>query len=235
MKEDIEKLKQAGSIAKETVAYARSITKKGMPLLKIAEDIEEFIRKKGAQPAFPVNLSINEIAAHATPIYNDEQTAHGLLKIDIGVHLDGWAADTALSLDLENNQENQNLIDAAEAGLKAALKITKLNLSLSKLGGAIEQAIKEKKVQPIINLSGHSIEHYNLHAGFSIPNIETPTNEILEEGIYAIEPFTTTGSGTVKEGKPSTIYHLQAENAVRDPFARELLTYIQKTYNTLPL
>src|SRR3989344_929140 len=97
--EAIEKLKKAGSIAKEVIIYAKSIIKKDMSLLEIAAKIEAKIVELGARPAFPVTLSINEIAAHATPTYNDSSVAYGLLKVDLGVHIDGYVADTAFSVD----------------------------------------------------------------------------------------------------------------------------------------
>ena len=95
-KKEIEKLIEAGKIAKQIVEYAKSFIKKDMPLLEIAIKIDEKIISLKAKPAFPVNLSINEIAAHSTPSYNDETLAAGLLKVDIGVHIDGYVADLSL-------------------------------------------------------------------------------------------------------------------------------------------
>ena len=120
MKQDVGKIVRAGEIAREAVAYARTIAKKGSSLRELAEQIEGKIRELGGKPAFPVNLSINEIAAHATPAHDSDDKAHGLLKVDIGVHLDGFIADTAFSVDLENSEENKKLIEAAEAALSAA-------------------------------------------------------------------------------------------------------------------
>jgi len=83
-----------------------------MPLLEIAEKIENKIIELGGKMAFPTNLSINNIAAHYTPSYDDKSLAHGLLKIDLGVHIDGWIADTAFSMDLEDSEENKKLIQS---------------------------------------------------------------------------------------------------------------------------
>ncbi|MBX4196256.1 type II methionyl aminopeptidase [Candidatus Pacearchaeota archaeon] len=231
---DIEKLKRAGAIAKEVVAYARGMVKKGMPLLEIADKIESKIRELKANPAFPVNLSINEIAAHATPSANDETRASGLLKIDIGVHIDGYVADTAFSLDLEGDEENKRLIAAAEEALKHGVKEINIGTPLKKIGKAIESAIKSYNVQPIQNLSGHSIEQYDLHSGITIPNYDNHQETEIAQGVYAIEPFATSGLGEVKDGKPSGIYHLEKPGNVRDSFAREVLAFIEEEYATLP-
>jgi len=234
--EEIKKLKQAGKIAAQVVDFAKTIVKKGTPLLEIAEKIELKIKELGGEPAFPVNLSIDQVAAHYTPTYNDKTIASGLLKVDIGVHINGFIADTAFSIDLENNKENQELIKAAQAGLDAGLEKAKISSQLQEIGEAIEKAIKSKKAIPIQNLSGHSIEKFNLHSGISIPNYNNSSTLELEEGTYAIEPFTTLeiGTGSIKEGKTSNIYKLENLKNVRDKKAREVLSFIVENYNQLP-
>ncbi len=232
--EEIEKLKKAGTIAKQVREYARSFIEPGMSLFEIAEKIEAKILELGGKPAFPVNLSINEIAAHATPSFNDQTKASGLLKVDIGVHIEGFIADTALSLDLENSEENKKLIQAAEEALEKAIKSIKLNTPINEIGKAIEKTITSHNLEPIRNLSGHGINRYNLHTGTNIPNHDSNQTSQIQEGVYAIEPFTTTGAGVVIDGKPSGIYHLENNNPVRDQQARQILEYIKEEYKTLP-
>ena len=233
-KEEIEKLKQAGEISRKVKDYAKQLVKPGMPLLEIAEKIEAKILELKAKPAFPVNLSINEIAAHATPSSTDSSVASGLLKVDIGVHIDGFVADSAISLDLESSQENKKLIESAQEALDKALEVFKLEAKLKDVGAAIEKSIQSHGFQPIRNLSGHSIEQYDLHAGTTIPNFNNSSVKIIEEGVYAIEPFVTPGFGSVKDGRQSGIYKLIKESNVRDSFAREVLAFIIEEYDTLP-
>ncbi len=231
---DKEKILQAGNIAKKVKEYAKSFIKKGMSLLEIAEKIESQIIKLGGKPAFPVNLSINEIAAHYTPPYNDILLAHGLLKVDFGVHVDGWIADTAFSLDLESSEENKRLIQASETALKNAIQKTKNGISLSDIGKTIQESIEEQGFSPITNLSGHEMKEYDLHAGLTIPNIENKTSEKMKKGLYAIEPFATNRSGSVIDGKPSGIYLLINKKNIRNAEARKILEFITKEYKTLP-
>ncbi len=231
---EIEKLKKAGEITVQVKAFAKSFIVKGMPLLEIAEKIEAKIGDLGGKPAFPVNLSINEFAAHSTPTYNDTQTASGLLKVDIGVHIDGWVADTAITLDLENSEENKKLIEAAEAALKEAVQTASLDVPLTNIGEVIEKKIKSFGFLPVQNLSGHSIEQWNLHAGITVPNFGNAQQKRLAEGVYAIEPFSTNGFGAVRDGRKSGIYSVQKSGNVRDPFARAVLEFIDKEYQTLP-
>ncbi|MCX6746717.1 MAG: type II methionyl aminopeptidase [Candidatus Pacearchaeota archaeon] len=225
---------KAGEIASQVKQFAKSFIKADMPLLEIAEKIESQIIKLGGKPAFPVNLSINEIAAHYTPSYNDLTVAKGLLKVDFGVHIDGFIADVAFSLDLENNEENKKLIKASEKALKNAVQKTKLGIPIGEIGKAIQDSIESEGFSPIINLSGHEMQKYELHAGITIPNIDNKKTEKLQKGLYAIEPFVTTGTGKVYDGKPSGIYSLIDSKNVRNPSAREVLNFVEEEYQTLP-
>lgn len=232
--EEINDYKQAGEIARKVKEYARSIIKKDMLLLEIAEKIEGKIKELGAKPAFPVNLSINEIAAHYTPSFDDKTLACGLLKVDFGVHVNGKIADVAFSLDLENNEENKKLILASEKALANAIEIVKKEKEVWKIGKTIQEAITAFNFSPIRNLSGHELGDFRIHAGLTIPNTNNGNETILEEGAYAIEPFATIGIGSVYEGGKSGIYSLQERKAVRNMEARKLLAFIEQEYKTLP-
>jgi methionyl aminopeptidase len=225
---------KAGKIAAEVVKYAKSIIKPGVSLLEIADKIDAKIIELKAKPAFPVNLSINEIAAHDTPAFNDTRKASGLLKVDIGVQIEGCIADTAFSVDLENNEENKKLIMTAEKALLEACKTIKEGATTREIGAAIEKTIKSQGFTPINNLSGHSIEPYNLHSGVTIPNHDNSQDKEIESGVYAIEPFATTGLGSVRDGRLSGIYRIERDGAVRDNSAREVLAFIYEEYQTLP-
>jgi methionyl aminopeptidase len=233
----IENSLKAGQIASQVRQHAKKIIKKGVPLLEIAEQIENKIIELGAKPSFPVNLSINEVAAHYTPSYNDETKAHGLLKVDFGAQVNGWISDTAFSIDLENNEENKELIKASEEALNNAIELIKTkkeNITTSEIGAIIQKTIESKKLNPIVNLSGHSMQEFDLHSGITIPNIDDKRNIKIENGLYAIEPFVTSGNGKVYDGKPSGIYILNQAKNVRSPLAREILDFIIKEYQTLP-
>jgi methionyl aminopeptidase len=224
----------AGKIAQDVKKWIKPFVKKDTPLLEIAEKIENKIIELKGKPAFPTNLSINEIAAHYTPSYNDETLASGLLKVDFGVHIDGFISDTAFSVDLENSKENKRLIEASEKALEEAEKTIEKGVSTNLIGKAIQKSIESYGFSPIINLSGHQIEQYNLHSGISIPNIDNKQNLTIQPGLYAIEPFSTNGSGKVKDGKPSGIYSLIEYKNIRNPSAREILEYIAEEYQELP-
>jgi methionyl aminopeptidase len=107
-------------------------------------------------------------------------------------------------------------------------------ISTDEIGNTISKTMESDGFSPVINLSGHSMQQYELHSGITIPNINDGKNIKLKDGLYALEPFATTGSGKVHEGKPSGIYELRETKNIRNPISREILEFIKKEYNTLP-
>ncbi len=231
---DISDLRKAGKIAVEAREFSLRFVKKNMLLLEIAEKIELKIEELGGKPAFPVNLSINDMAAHYTPGFDDTNTASGLLKVDIGVQINGWIADTAFSINLEKNEINKKLIETAEKALENAINFIKKDTALGIIGSVIQESIEQNGFQPVKNLSGHEIAQWKVHAGVTVPNVDNKSPIKLSDGIYAIEPFVTNGQGVVYDGKPSGIYRFEEKKPIRDSFARRVFQFIQDEYKTLP-
>ncbi len=230
--EIIEKYRKAGKILSEVREEAARKVVVGESLLTVAEFTENLIREKGGEPAFPVNISRNDEAAHATPSFNDKSVfGKDMVKLDIGVHIDGYIADTAVTVDLSGNPR---LVEAAEAALEKALRFIHAGVNTSEIGGVVEDTIGSFGFKPIINLTGHGLAQYIQHAPPSIPNKRMPHSVVLEEGdIVAIEPFATNGAGKIHDAGNAEIYHLISNRPVRHPSARALLQEIGK-YKTLP-
>jgi len=233
--EAVEKLVRAGKIAREAATLATKLIKPGMRVSEIAFTIESYIEERGGKPAFPVNIGINYVAAHYTPLYNDPLVIpdQGVIKIDLGVHVDGYIADTAISVALSPAYEG--LVEAARSALENALKIIHPGIRAVEIGRVIENSIKSYGFNPIKNLSGHSIDRYIIHSGVTIPNYnDILARHRLTEGVYAIEPFATNGSGFVKELDTTTIYALKrARTKLRNNIS-ELYEKIYKDRLTLP-
>lgn len=233
----IENYKKAGQIARQVKEYAKSIIKKNEKLVDIAEKIESKILEIGGELAFPVNLSIDDVAAHYTPTLHDDKIAEGLLKVDIGIHVNGCICDIAFSVDLTPEKKHAKLIEASENALKSALEIIEKNVSKSTfndIGGAIKEQIQKLGFSPIRNLSGHSLKEYRVHSGSIIPNYDNGNTKQIGEGAFAIEPFATSGAGIVYDGAGSNIYHIVKSGQVRDAFARQVLRYILENKKMLP-
>ncbi|MBA3750556.1 MAG: type II methionyl aminopeptidase, partial [Nitrosopumilus sp.] len=184
----------AGKIASTVRENARKKNHIDRTLFEICESIENEITSLGGMPAFPVNVSLNEIAAHYTAEPQDQINVKDtdVLKIDLGVHIDGYIADTAVTISY--NSKYDQLINIAELSLSEAIKIAKINTKSSEIGKTIENRITHNNLKPIQNLSGHSLDQYIIHAGKSIPNIRTfgSSFSLVNNQAYAIEPFVTT-------------------------------------------
>lgn len=235
--DSIECYRQAGRIACNIRELAKKKDYVGKTLYEICEQIEKEIREYGGFPAFPVNVSLNEIAAHYTAEPDDQKIVEeeDVLKIDIGVQVDGYIADTAVTISYNN--EYHSLVKASENALKDALKVARNKAKSSEIGKAIENSIIKSGYIPIKNLSGHSLERYTIHAGKSIPNINSYGSFLLESGqAYAIEPFVTlkNGIGIVYEGKVANIFAIISRKPTKNKEVDIFLNDIWDRYRSLP-
>ncbi len=234
--EEIEKYKKAGKIAIKIHALAKKIIKEGTKTLDVAEKLENEIIKLGGKPAWPMNLSINSVAAHWTPKVNDETLFKkgDVVKVDVGVHVDGYVADTARTIEIGTTNWT-NLINASKEALNAAIDIAKPGVMLSKIGEVIEDTIKSHGFVPIANLTGHGLAQWKNHTPPSIPNFNNKSTQKLEKDMaIAIEPFATNGTGKVIDAKGSEIYKIENPRPVRQPIARKILNYAAKEHKELP-
>ena len=222
----IESYIRAGKAVIAAKKVAVKLIKPGVLFLEIANKCEEEILNHGCELSFPINISLDEIAAHYSPLIDDSTIVpkKGLLKIDIGSHHDGYIADSAITFNINNDEKFQNIIDAAQEALEAAIEIFKPDTKLYELGDVIAKKIKNRGLEPIYNLGGHELKRYNLHAGPFIPNYKAIShNQILKPGdAYACEPFATSGNGIVENGTKSYIYRFNK--------AKKGLPFIEKNY-----
>ncbi len=237
MKSDVfEKYKKAGRIAKEARDLGIGLAEEDKKVLDLVEEIEGLIRKKGARPAFPVNVAIDHVAAHYTPKSDDRLRLQkgNVVKIDVGVHVDGYIGDTAATTEIGTRNWSK-LIEASETALGIAVDLVKPNAPIRMIGGAIERSIEHSGYIPVENLTGHNLERFSLHSGKSIPNVMDDTNaKTLVGEALAIEPFATNGAGKVSGKKGGNIYRLLQMGDAKKPRANKLLEYIKEEFNTLP-
>ncbi|MCW4019564.1 MAG: type II methionyl aminopeptidase [Candidatus Bathyarchaeota archaeon] len=235
--EALEKFRLSGKILRESREEMRGYVRENMSVLEVCEHAEELIRKKGGKPAFPCNVSINEVAAHYTSPPGDKSTIppRSVVKIDMGVHIDGYVTDTACTVSFDPQYDI--MVSVAETALQTAIDTIHGDISPSKIGGAVETAIKNRGFQPIQNLTGHSVGRYQVHAGTSIPNVHQTTFGKLKTGeIYALEPFVTVreAGGAVEDLPQKTIFRLVKTKSTKNADAKQLLKYIEENFYTLP-
>lgn len=238
---------KSGKLASKIRNEASKMIKEGTLVIDLVEYVENEILKSGAQIAFPCNVSLNEVAAHYTSPAGDKTEIHAgdMVKLDLGAMIDGYIADTAVTIIADGNitenytQDEINLheeiAEASAAGLEAAISTVRAGVEVSKVGDAVHEAISEYKLNPIFNLTGHSLEQYNLHAGISIPNYDNHDNYVLEEGqAIAIEPFATNGEGIVNDAPGHYIYSYMANKPFRMKSTQRVLKYIQHNHRYVP-
>lgn len=234
MEEEVrENYVNAGEVIQLAREKAREISEPGKNLKEIADQIEALIRDEGLEPAFPVNMSINEEAAHYTPAVDEERVLEedDVLKIDIGAHSDGYIADTALTVNPSGN--HADIVDTVEEVLSRALDFIEPGVTVEEFGSYVERQVPDR-YNVVRNLTGHYLGRYTQHAGVSVPNVDNGSSHVIEKGdAVAIEPFITTGSGKVKDGKKGNIYKLESDRNVRGRAERKLLGEI-KSFNGLP-
>ena len=233
----IEDYIKAGKIVAEVRENVRKKNWVGITLEEICEEVEGEILKRGAKRAFPVNTCVNEVAAHYTAEPNDEKVVGDtdLIKIDLGAQVNGYIADTAVTVCYDPQYDS--LVQAAEDALKNAVSMIKIGVKSSDIGRTIEKTVKQLGFKPIMNLSGHSLAQYTIHAGKSIPNIwSIGSFSFKGDEAYACEPFVTTdeGSGIVQEGKIKNIFALGSRKRTKNEEADRLQEYIWANFNMLP-
>lgn len=232
---DYEALKEVGKVSFEALQYAKGLVKVGAGLLEVSDKVDDFIRGKGMQFAFPVNLSVNERAAHYSPLIDDKTVfaENDVVKVDLGARRKDALGDCALTVDLSG--KHSKLVAATEEALKAALGTVKAGRKLNEIGREVERIAKGDGFNPIRNLGGHGIEEGELHASIFIPNYDNGDTTELEEGqVVAIEVFLTEGAGYVVDGEDLQIFRMLGEAPARSEDTRRVASFIDRNYGTYP-
>ncbi|MGC9517119.1 MAG: type II methionyl aminopeptidase [Methanomicrobiales archaeon] len=246
----IEMYRKAGAIVSKVRKLAVDKTKPNIKILELVEMVENEIVKMGGKAAFPCNISVNEVTAHYTAPPNDESILNfgDMVKIDLGAHVDGYIADTAITTIvggekyLENNNidedlksKNLNMVETSQMAVESAINTVKAGVEVGKIGEVIEKTIINRGFKPVSNLTGHSMDRWLLHSGLSIPNIKEKNPHKLEEGdVLAIEPFVTDGVGRVTDMSDAFIFRFLRDRPLRMIHAQKLLKKIKSEYHSLP-
>jgi len=228
----------AGKIAAKAIIYGQSIIKPDVKVVEILDKIEAFIKDNGGHMAFPAQVALNDIAAHFCPLADDPLTfkSTDIIKLDLGVHVDGIIADTAFTIvfreDNPKYDELMNIKKASEEALSNVLKYVRPGITLGEIGLIIQETIAQYDVSPVRNLSGHGLGRYSVHEDPNIPNFDTRDKRELEENqIIAIEPFATNGHGMIFESTNATLFSLNNNKNIRSNITREILKDIQPFKN----
>ncbi|OAL48637.1 methionine aminopeptidase 2-like protein [Pyrenochaeta sp. DS3sAY3a] len=251
--------RKGAEIHRQVRQWARNFIKPGMGLTEIAEGIEDSVRaltghqgleEGDAQIAgmgFPTGLSINHCAAHYTPNAGNKMVVNyeDVMKVDFGVHINGRIVDSAFTMTFDPVYDN--LVEACKAATNAGVKEAGIDVRMSDIGAAIQEVMESYEVEIkgqtlpvkcIRNLNGHSIGHYTIHGGKTVPIVKGGDQTKMEEGeTFAIETFGSTGKGYVRDDMETSHYAKRGDApkvALRVSSAKTLLNSITKNFGTLP-
>jgi methionyl aminopeptidase len=233
--EVLEKYQKAIKIGDDVVKYAKAMKLENQKIIDIVLEIENVIKHFGGKPAWPVNILINEIAAHYTPDINNPIILKegDLVKIDVGVQIDGYISDRAFSVCI--GQKTHPLIEASEKGLEEAIKLIKPGTKIYEISEVVENTVESFGFNTIKNLCGHAVERYNQHAPPSIPNGKNTIKDEIEVGqVIAMEVFSTNGDGWVVDSSPTSIFKFKQDKTVRLFEARKILEMARDKFECLP-
>ena len=237
----IESLRKAGKIAQELKKFIKPRLKVEAKVLDLINTTEQKIIELGGDPAFPVNLSINNVAAHYTsPIREDGLTIKegDIVKLDIGVHIEGYIVDTAFTISFSDDKLLENIIQSTEVAVDAAKMMAKPGINTREIGKKIETIVKGFKYNPIKELGGHQIERWIVHGKKALPELGNQSGDVMEEGdVFGIEIFASTGEGSVHMTNNSFIYELNPYSGrvpLRRKVSKQILGFVNKNYKTLP-
>jgi methionyl aminopeptidase len=232
--ESIRKQKEAFEKMKVVLEYAKTLVKPNVKILDIAEAIEKKIFEVGAKPAFPVNIGINEVAAHYTPSIDDQTILKegDMVKIDIGLHVDGYISDNAFTVLVGKN--SHPMIEIAKKAVEEARKVLRENVKIKEVSEVIESVVSSSGFNIVRNLTGHFLDRYVVH-GVSIPNVKNEIEIPIPKGqAVAIEVFVTNGSGWVKESSEVEIFQFREDRGSRILEAKKILEMSIRDFDGLP-
>lgn len=232
-----EQYRTSGKITNEVRALVRSAVKPGVGYLEVCELVKKEVESRRGRLAFPTGIGVNQVTAHFAPQDGDGSVFRegDLVKVDFGVHVDGYVTDTSVSVTF--NPDFNLLLEATGRALEAGIAMARREPRTAEIGREIHREAARFGFKTIENLTGHTLDRYVVHAGKSIPNLYMPGMQSLKKGeVFAIEPFLTPGSaaGYVVDAPSQTIFSLVARKKTGTP---ELDAFADRIWNerrTLP-
>ena len=233
----VEQYRQSGEITKRVRGAVGDYVKPGASKLEVCERVEDEIRRLGGKPAFPTGIGVNQVTAHYAPQEGDASRlgAADLVKVDFGVHVDGYVTDTAVTVAF--NREHELMLNAAQRCLEVAIETARRDPRTGEVGRSILLEASRFGFRTIENLTGHTVDRYVVHAGKSIPNLFLPGLPPLKLGdVFAIEPFVTAGSaaGYVVNSESTTIFAIAARKRTGKQELDQFMEEVWDERKTLP-
>ena len=207
--EQVDRMAAAGEILVRCLRMLESKARPGTTTAQLDEAAERFIRSQDAEPAFKgyrgfpgsICASPNSMVVHGIP--GPYELKRGdLLSIDVGVTLDGYVADSAITVTIgDPAPDAAELIDACNLGLKAAIEQCREGRRLGDVSHAVQEVVEARGFGVVRSLVGHGVGR-SMHEDPQIPNYGPPGRgpKLAAGMVFAIEPMITAGSWGVVSG-----------------------------------
>jgi methionyl aminopeptidase len=207
--EEIDRIEAAGRILVRCLTILRGKARPGVTTGELDQAAERFIRSQGAYPAFKgyrgfpgsICTSPNSMVVHGIP--GPYRLRRGdILSIDVGVVLDGWVADAAITVPIgQVSPIARRLLDTTKAALFAAVEQCRLGNRLGDVSNACQRRVEEDGFSVVRSLVGHGVGR-DMHEDPQIPNFGEPGTgiELAEGMVLAIEPMVNAGDHAVRMG-----------------------------------
>ncbi|MEA2474955.1 MAG: methionyl aminopeptidase [Thermoleophilaceae bacterium] len=207
--EELEKIAAAGQVLARTLTMLKNKARPGVTTGELDEAAERFIRSQGGEPAFlgyrgfpgSICASPNSMVVHGIP--GSYELGRGdILSIDVGVILDGWVADAAITVPIGNVAPvAKQLLTTTRAALFAGVEQCRSGNRLGDISHAIQERVEADGFGVIRALVGHGIGR-DMHEDPQIPNFGSPgSGPLLADGmVLAIEPMVNVGAPPIRVG-----------------------------------
>ena len=205
--DEIDKMADAGRVLSRCLTMLRAKVRPGVTTEELDSAAERFIRSQGGEPAFKgyrgfpgsICASPNSMVVHGIP--GGYALSRGdILSIDVGVILDGWVADAAITVPVGNvTPVATRLLATTRAALFAAVEQCRAGNRLGDVSHAVQQRVEQDGFSVIRALVGHGIGR-SMHEDPQIPNFGEPgTGPELAEGmVLAVEPMVNVGNHPIR-------------------------------------
>jgi methionyl aminopeptidase len=199
---------KAGRLVGEVLTQLAATVRPGINTAELDEIAEKWIGKAGGTPAFkgyhgyPATIcaSINDEVIHGIPSGRRVLDEGDIISIDVGVSLDGYYGDSAVTLPVGRvSEEAAELLRVTEESLFKAIEHARPGARVSDIGHAVQQHVEAHGFSVVREFVGHGIGQ-RMHEEPQIPNYGEPGRgpRLAEGMVLAIEPMVNAGKAAVK-------------------------------------
>ena len=162
---------------------------------------------------FSPSLSISDCIAHYSPTKNDnlKLTFDDNIKIDIGVHVNGWIIDSAFTIYFDD--KHNDIHKCCYEALMEGIKNCGVDSPINDVSSSIQEIIDSSEYSIINNVSGHNIKQYDIHGGEFVPNKSSLNTSRFSDGLWAIEPFISYKTSNYYYGNLKNNYRCYDKNS----------------------